>query len=82
MEYRFVITATIENAFRVVQRVASVAARHRLRVLQLQIIGIEIDCLAHLCLVVQANEEKVEQLIKQLKRMVDCSNVNAQGGKP
>jgi len=75
MNYTFVITATVENVLRVLQRMASLMTRNRLKMQQINVIEMGFNRSAHLTLALLTDEETVEKLIKQLRKMSDLSDV-------
>lgn len=75
MNYTFVITATAENVLRVLQRMASLMTRNRLKMQQINVIEMGLHGSAHLTLALLTDEETVEKLIKQLRKMSDLLDV-------
>lgn len=75
MNYIFVITATAEDVLRVLQRMASLMTRNRLKMQQINVIEMGVNGSAHLTLALLADEKTVEKLIKQLRKMSDLLDV-------
>ena len=75
MNYTFVITATAENVLRVLQRMASLMTRNRLKMQQINVIEMGFNGSAHLTLALLTDEETVEKLMKQLRKMSDLLDV-------
>lgn len=88
MTHTFVITATVENVLGVLQRIASLMTRNRLKMQQINVIGF--DSISHVSLALQTDEKTMEKLIKQLNKMVDLRDVKithktsncSQGSRP
>lgn len=76
MEQTFVIMATTENVLRVMQRMASLLTRNRLKIQQIQVTEMGMERCAHLCLILRTDEQTVEKLIKQLRKMSDLLEVS------
>lgn len=75
MNHTFVITATAENVLRVLQRLASLMTRSRLKLKQINAIEVGLSGSGHLTLALLSNEEAAEKLIKQLRKMPDLVDV-------
>lgn len=75
MNYTFVITATAENILRVLQRMASLMTRNRLKMQQINVIEMGLNGSAHLTLALLTDQETVEKLVKQLRKMSDLLDV-------
>lgn len=75
MDHTFVITATAENVLTVLQRTASLMTRNRLKMQELNIIEMGVDGFAKLSLALRTDEETVDKLVKQLKKMSDLLDV-------
>lgn len=75
MNEMFVITAKAENVLRVLQRMASLMTRNRLKIQQVNVIEMGLNGSAHLTLALLTDEATVEKLIKQLKKMSDLLDV-------
>lgn len=75
MDHNFVITATAENVLTVLQRTASLMTRNRLKMQELNIVEMGVDGLAQLSLALWTDEETVNKLVKQLKKMSDLLDV-------
>lgn len=75
MDYTFVITATAENVLRVLQRMVSLMTRNRLKMQQINVIEMGMEGFAHLSLALRTDEETIDKLIKQLRKMSDLLDV-------
>ena len=73
MEYLFVITATAENVLRVLQRMASLLTRNRLKMQRINVV--EQGCAAQLSVALRTDEESMEKLLRQLRKMADLMDV-------
>lgn len=75
MNDTFVITATAEDVLRVLQRIASLITRNRLKMQQINVIEMGLSGSAHLTLALLTDQDTVEKLIKQLRKMSDLLDV-------
>lgn len=75
MLYTYVITATAENVMLVLQRMASLITRNRLKAQQINVVEMGCEGLAHLSLALKADEHTVDKLVKQMQKMNDLLDV-------
>ncbi len=75
MDYLFVITATAENILRMLQRIASLLTRNRLKIQHMNVIEMNGSGFAYLSFALRTDEESIEKLIKQLRKMPDLLEI-------
>jgi acetolactate synthase small subunit len=71
----FVIAAQAENILRVLQRLASLMTRNRLKIQEMQVLRLNFSEVSTITLILQTEEKNIERLIRQLIKFVDLKNV-------
>jgi acetolactate synthase small subunit len=75
MSKTFVITAKAENVLRVLQRMSSLITRKRLKIQEMKVGSSNSFGESHLYLILHADENCVQWLMKQLGKLVDLFDV-------
>lgn len=75
MEKAYTISATTENALRVLQRIAGIFARHRLNIQQLNVFATENKNVSCFSITVHSDEKTVLLVIKKLQRVIELLDV-------
>jgi acetolactate synthase-1/3 small subunit len=71
----YVISATTENALRVLQRIAGIFARHRLNIQQLNVFATDNKNLSHFSIAVNGDAKTVDLVVKKLQRIIELLDV-------
>lgn len=72
----YVLSLTTENALRVLQRIATIFARNRLNIEQLNVFETSQKGISHFNIMVHSCESLIEQIVKQLERIIEVKQVN------
>jgi acetolactate synthase-1/3 small subunit len=75
MKKVFVISATTENALRVLQRVSGIFARHRINIQQLNVFAIGTKNQSHFNITVHGDSKTVVLVVKKLQRVIELFDV-------
>lgn len=75
MQKMYVISATAENALRVLQRLTGIFARHRMNIQQLHAFATANKNISYLSITVHADEKTVALVVKKLQRVIELFDV-------
>ncbi|MGA2654431.1 MAG: ACT domain-containing protein [Gammaproteobacteria bacterium] len=75
MDKVYMITATTENALRVLQRISGIFARHRLNIQQLNVFATANKNISFFNITVHGDEKTVVLVVKKLQRVVELLDV-------
>lgn len=75
MQKAYTISATTENALRVLQRMSGIFARHRLNIQQLNVYATEDVNVSCFSITVFSDEKTVLLVIKKLQRVIELLDV-------
>lgn len=70
------ISMTTENALRVLQRIASIFSRNRVNIEQLNVFETKTVGLSHFHVVIYSEPKAIDNLIKQLAKMIELREVH------
>jgi acetolactate synthase I/III small subunit len=75
MQKVFMISATTENALRVLQRISGIFARHRLNIQQLNVFATGNKNISHFNITVHGDTKTVVLVVKKLQRVIELFDV-------
>ncbi|GAB4391379.1 MAG: hypothetical protein Tsb005_00910 [Gammaproteobacteria bacterium] len=81
MQTMHVISMIAEQPLRVLQRMTTVFARHRVNVGQLNVFETKTQGVAHLNVVIYSNEILATKLVKQLSKIVELHEIHLRSTK-
>ncbi len=76
MKNNYSLSMTTENALRVLQRIATVLAKHRINIEKLNVSETQTKGVSHFNIVVCTEENLLTKLVKQLQRIVEVYEVH------
>ncbi len=75
MQKMYVISASAENALRVLQRITGIFARHRMNIQQLNAFATANENISYLSITVHGDEKTVALVVKKLQRVIELFDV-------
>jgi acetolactate synthase-1/3 small subunit len=75
MQKVYIISATTENALRVLQRISGIFARHRLNIQQLNVFATANKNVSFFNITVHSDEKTVTLVVKKLQRVIELLDV-------
>ena len=75
MQNLYFLSLTTDNTLRVLQRIATVFARHRINVENMNVFESKCKGISHFSITIYSESDRLDKVIKQLKRIVELHDV-------
>lgn len=76
MKHSFFLSITADNALRVLQRITTVLARHRINIEQLTVFETKFKGVSHFSIGIYVEENLVNKVVKQLQRIIEVQEIH------
>ena len=78
----YFISIMTENALSVLQRIASIFSRYRINIEQMSVFETANKGVSHFNIVLHTNDEKMQQIIKKLEKIIEVVNIKISNSMP
>ena len=75
MQQLYFLSLTTDNTLRVLQRIASIFARHRVNVEHMNVFESKCKGISHFSITIYSDNDRLDKIVKQLKRIVELHDV-------